>query len=76
MCKAICDLATKGRALGGAEVPPEGLEVFTYKDQKGQLIHALATVKAEREFLRQVPSKLLPLYVRMEQSLAKAVGLS
>ena len=47
----------------GAEVSPEGLEVFT----------ALATVKAEREFLRQVPSKLLPLVVRMEQALARAV---
>ena len=58
----------------GAEVSPEGLEVFTYEDQKGQLIHALATVKAEREFLRQVPSKLLPLVVRMEQALARAVG--
>ena len=58
----------------GAEVSPEGLEVFTYEDQKGQLIHALTTVKAEREFLRQVPSKLLPLYVRMEQALARAVG--
>ena len=58
----------------GAEVSPEGLEVFTYEDQKGQVIHALATVKAEREFLRQIPSKLLPLYVRMEQALAKAVG--
>ena len=30
----------------GAEVSPEGLEVFTYEDQKGQLIHALATVEA------------------------------
>ena len=58
----------------GAEVSPEGLEVFSYEDQKGQLIHALATVKAEREFLRQVPSNLLPLYVRMEQALARAVG--
>ena len=58
----------------GAEVSPDGLEVFTYEDQKGQLIHALATVKAEREFLRQVPSKLLPLYVRMEQALVRAVG--
>ena len=60
----------------GAEVSPEGVEVFTYEDQKGQLIHAfaLATVKAEREFLRQVPSKLLSLYVRMEQALARAVG--
>lgn len=58
----------------GAEVSPEGLEVFSYEDQKGQLIHALATVKAEREFLRQVPSKLLPLVVRMEQALARAVG--
>ena len=60
----------------GAEVSPAGLEVFSYEDQKGQMIHALATVKAEREFLKQVPSKLLPLYVRMEQSLAKAVGRS
>ena len=60
----------------GAEVSPEGLEVFSYEDQKGQVIHALATVKAEREFLKQVPSKLLPLYVLMEQSLAKAVGRS
>ena len=57
----------------GAEVSTEGLEVFTYEDQKGQLIHALARVKAEREFLRQVPSKLLPLCVRMEQVLARAV---
>ena len=60
----------------GAEVSPEGLEVMTYTDQKGQEIHALATVKAEREFLRQVPSKLLPLYVRMDQALAKTVGRS
>ena len=58
----------------GAEVSPERLEVFSYEDQKGQVIHALATVKAEREFLKQVPSKLLPLYVRMEKALAKAVG--
>ena len=60
----------------GAEVSPEGLQVFTYEDQKGQVIHALATVKAEREFFRQVPSKLLPLYIRMDQALAKAVGRS
>ena len=53
----------------GAEVSPAGLEAFTYEDQKGQLIHALATVKADREFLRQVPSKLLPLNVRMETGL-------
>ena len=58
----------------GAEVSPEELEVFTYVDQKGQHVHALATVEAEREFLKQVPSKLLPLYVRMEQALAKTVG--
>ena len=58
----------------GAEVSPLGLEVFTYKDQNGQQVHALATVQAERQFLQQVPSKLLPLYVRMEQALAKAVG--
>ena len=60
----------------GAEVSPEGLDVFSYEDQKGQVIHALATIKAERELLKQVPSKLLPLYLRMEQSLAKAVGRS
>lgn len=66
-------LLRDGRRVG-AEVSPEGLELFTYEDQMGQVIHALATVKAEREFLRQIPSKLLPLYVRMEQVLAKAVG--
>ena len=60
----------------GAEVSPEGLEIFTYIDQRGQHIHALASVQAEREFLKQVPSKLLPLYVRMEQALAKTVGRS
>ena len=60
----------------GAEVCPEELEVFTYTDPRGQEIHALATVKAEKEFLKQVPAKLLPLYVRMEQALAKAVGRS
>ena len=58
----------------GAEVSPEVLEFLHLRKPKGQLIHALATVKAEREFLRQVPSKLLPLYVRMEQALARAVG--
>ena len=60
----------------GAEVSLEGLEVFTYTDQKGQQVHALATTQAEREFLKRVPSKLLPLYVRMEQALAKAIGRS
>ena len=60
----------------GADVCPEGLEVFTYTDQKGQQVHALVTVKAERNLLKQVPSKLLPLYVRMEQALAKTVGRS
>ena len=56
----------------GAEISPEGLEVFTYEDQKGQMIHA-ATIKAEREFLKE-SSKLLPLYIRMDQALAKTVG--
>ena len=60
----------------GAEVCPEGLEAFTYTDPKEQEIHALATVKAEKEFLRQVPAKLHPLYLRMEQALAMTVGLS
>lgn len=60
----------------GAEFSPESLEVFTYTDQKGQQIHALLTIKAERELLKQVPSKLLPLFVRMEQALAKTVGRS
>lgn len=58
----------------GAEVSPVGLEVFTYTDQKGQEVLALATVQAERDFLQQLPSKLLPLYVRMEHALTKAVG--
>ena len=43
----------------GADVCPEGLEVITYTDRKGQQVHALATVKAEREFFRKVPSRLL-----------------
>ena len=60
----------------GAEVSPEGLEVFTYTDRKGQQVHALATVKAEKEFLKQIPSKLVPLYLRMEQALARTVGRS
>ena len=55
---------------------PEPLEVFTYEGQKGLVIHALTTVKVEREFLKQVSSKLLPLYVLMEQALAKAAGRS
>ena len=60
----------------GAEVSLEGLEVLSYTDQKGEQVHALATTQAEREFLKRVPSKLLPLYVRMEQALAKVVGRS
>ena len=60
----------------GADVSPERLEVHTYTDQQGQKVHALASFQAEREFLQQVPSKLLPLYVRMERALAKTVGRS
>ena len=56
----------------GAEVSPDGLEVFTYMDGKGQPVHAFATVKAEREFLKQVPSKLLPFYIRIEQAVGRS----
>ena len=38
-----------------AEISPDGLDVFAYTDQKGQPTFALATVKAERAFFRQVP---------------------
>ena len=58
----------------GADVSLNDLEVFTYTDEQGQQVHALASLEAERIFLRQVPSKLLPLYLRMELALAKAVG--
>ena len=50
----------------GDEVTPSGLlVVFTHTDLKEQQVHALATVTAEKEFLRQLPSKLLPLYKRI-----------
>ena len=39
----------------GAEVSPEELDVFTYTDQKGQQVHALATVKAERSSSSRCP---------------------
>ena len=55
----------------GAEVSPEGLEVFAYEDQKGQLIHALATVEAESEFLRQGSFEAASLVC---PALANAVG--
>ena len=66
LCTKVARFLLRDGNKVGAEVSPEGLQVFTYEDQKGQVIHALATVKAEREFLRQVPSKLLPLYIRMD----------
>ena len=37
----------------------------------GTAVHALTTVEAEKEFLNQVPSKLLLLYMRMEPALAR-----
>ena len=40
-------LSAQGRELIGAEISPEGLEVFTYTDQKGYEIHAQGTIKAE-----------------------------
>ena len=55
--------------------PLEG-EAFTPTDLKEKQVHELTTVKAEKEFLNQVPSKLLPLYIRMEQALARTVGPS
>jgi len=56
-----------------AELNPDGLHVFAYTDQKGQLTFALATVKAERAFFRQVPLRLLPLKTRMDQALARSI---
>ena len=60
----------------GADICPEDLDVVPYVDAKGQTIYALASVTAERSFLRRVPVKLLPLYVRMELALARAVAIN
>ena len=57
----------------GADISPDHLDVVPYVDAKGQTVYALASVTAERSFLRRVPVKLLPLYVRMELALARAV---
>ena len=38
-----------------AEISPDGLDLFAYTDQKGQLTFALATVKAERAFSVRFP---------------------
>ena len=56
-----------------AEISPDGLDVFAYTDQKGQLTFALATVKAERGFFRQVPLRLLQLKTSMDQALARSI---
>ena len=40
----------------GAEVSPDGLEVFTYEDQKGQLIHAdVQGQKLRGDLLKELP---------------------
>ena len=69
-------LLRDGKNVGDEVFPLGLLAVFTHTDLKKQQVHALATVKAEKEFLRHLPSKLLPLYMRMEQALAGAVGPS
>ena len=56
-----------------AEISPDRLDVFAYIDQKRQLTFALAKVKAERAFFRQVPLRLLPLKTRMDQALARSI---
>ena len=60
----------------GADISPRDLDVVPYVDAKGQTVYALASVTAERSFLRRVPVKLLPLYVRMELALARAVAIN
>ena len=60
----------------GADISPDDLDVVPYVDAKGQTVYALASVTAERSFLRRVPVKLLPLYVRMELALARAVAIN
>ena len=45
----------------GADISPAGLDVFTYEDAKGRAIHALASVKSEKELISRIPAKLLPL---------------
>ncbi len=54
-----------------ADVCPATLDVVTYVDLQGHEIHALASVKAEKKLLSQVPAKLLPLVVRMNQGVSK-----
>ena len=56
-----------------AEINSDRFDVFAYTDQKGQLTFALATVKAEIAFFRQVHLRLLPLKTRMHQALARSI---
>ena len=53
-----------------AAINPNGFDLFAYTDQKVQETFTLATVKAEKAILRQVPLRLLPLKTRMDQALA------
>lgn len=51
-----------------ADRSSNGLDVFSYLDEEGNVIHALLTVSAERELLRLVPKGFVPLSVRVQQA--------
>ena len=51
-----------------ADRSSNGLDVFSYLDEEGNVIHALLTVSAERELLRLVPKCFVPLSVRVQQA--------
>ena len=48
------------------EAAPE--DVFSYTNTDGTTIHAALSEKAEKELLRQIPSKLLTVSQRMQLS--------
>lgn len=68
-------LLRDGKTIG-AEVSPESLETYRYRDHRGEAVYALCSARAERQLLRQIPSQLLPLYLRMDLAMARAVSRS
>ena len=59
-----------------ADVNPTDLDVISYSDLKGQLTHAVASMASEKALLKQIPTSLQPLLVRMKYSFGTVLSRS
>ena len=52
-----------------ASIDPRTLDVYRYKDQQGNVVNVLLSVRAERQLLNAIPMPSLPIAARMQMAM-------